>query len=62
MNIVLMAIRDWAYQSFKRHPVRASLVLALVTAVSALSYAVWLYDVTVWDETDLRPIIEVPGE
>jgi hypothetical protein len=57
-----MVIRDWAYRNFKRRPVRASLALALVAAVSALSYAMWLYDVTVWDETDLWPIIDVPGE
>lgn len=57
-----MVIRDWAYRSFRRRPVLATLALALVTAVSAFSYAMWLYDVTVWDETELWPIIDVPGE
>lgn len=62
MNIVLIVIRDWAYRSFRRHPVRASLALALITAVAGLSYALWLYDVTMWDETDLWPILDVPRE
>lgn len=61
MNILLMVLRDWAYRNFRHHPVRATLALALVMALSAFAYAVWLHDLTVLDETDLWPMIDVPG-
>ena len=61
MNILLIVLRDWACRHFRRRPVLATLALVLVTAVAALAYAAWLYDVTVWDETDLWPILVLPG-
>ena len=57
-----MVLRDWAYRNFRRYPVRATLALVLVMALSAFAYAVWLYDLTVLDETDLWPITDVPGQ
>lgn len=62
MNILLVEIRDWAYRNFKRRPVLSVLALALVTAISALSYALWSQDVTTWDGTNPWSIIDVPGE
>ncbi|NBE06977.1 hypothetical protein [Paragemmobacter ruber] len=61
MNILLMVLRDWAYRHFRRRPVLATLALGLVAAVSAISFALWLYDLTVWDATDLWPILVLPG-
>lgn len=62
VNILLMVLRDWAYRNFRQSPVRATLALVLVLALSAFACAVWLYDLTVLDESDLWPIIDVPGQ
>lgn len=56
-----MVLRDWAHRNFWHRPVRATLALVLVMALSAFSYAVWLYDLTVLDGSDLWPVIDVPG-
>ncbi len=44
MNVMMITLRDWAFRNLRARPVKAAMAVAVVTAVSALSYAIWLPD------------------